>query len=124
MKKLMIVTVTIVACSAGFTTVRAKDARARPSGMTAPQERLMRLNGALLLTPDQQDKIRAIWIGQRSDFERARALPPNERRQKVRETVRMQNDSIAEVLNREQKEKFKELLARRDEAVRAGAEEQ
>lgn len=133
MKKL-IVTLTIAACAAGGFSVRADDERAKPpttkeEGRTGtarftPQERMRRLSEALMLTPEQQDKVRTIWAEQRPSFERARSFSPDERREKVREAVRVQNDRIAEVLTTEQKEKFKELLSRRAEAIRAEAEEE
>lgn len=133
MKKL-IVTLTVAACAAGGFSVRADDERAKPpttkeEGRTGtsrftPQERMTRLTEALTLTPDQQEKIRTIWAEQRSHFEKARALPQDERREKVREAVRAQNDRISEVLTPEQKAKFKELIARRAESIRAEGEEE
>lgn len=85
---------------------------------------MRRLSEALMLTPEQQDKVKTIWAEQRPSLDRARSFSPDERREKVREAVRIQNDRIAEVLTPEQKEKFKELLARRAEAIRAEAEEE
>ena len=46
-------------------------------------------------------------------MEKARALPQEERRAKLREITRAQNDKIVAVLTPEQKEKYKTAMANR-----------
>jgi Spy/CpxP family protein refolding chaperone len=131
MKKL-ILSLTIAACTA--LTVQAQDDKkapeggARPEGREGrrgggqfnPEERIKRLTEALTLTQEQQDKIKKVWEDGRSQFEGLRDLPQEERREKMREAMKVQNDKIAEVLNAEQKEKYKELMARRGDGQRRG----
>jgi Spy/CpxP family protein refolding chaperone len=134
MKKL-ILSMTVAACAA--LTVQAQDAKpkapeggARPEGRQGgnrfgnPEERMKRLNEALTLTQEQQDKIKKIWEDGRTQFEALRDVPQEERREKMREAMKVQNEKIAELLTAEQKEKYKELMARRGEGGtrRGGAE--
>jgi Spy/CpxP family protein refolding chaperone len=126
MKKL-ILSLTVAACAA--LTVHAQEekpkapeggARAegregRRGGQFNPEERMKRLTEALTLTQEQQDKIKKIWEEGRGQFEGLRDLPQEERREKMREAMKVQNDKINEVLTAEQKEKYKELMARRGE---------
>jgi Spy/CpxP family protein refolding chaperone len=128
MKKL-ILSLTVAACAA--LTVQAQDDKpkaptggaagpARPEGRQAnrqfnPEERLKRLTEALTLTQEQQDKIKKIFEDGRAQFEGLRDLPQEERREKMREAMKTQNDKIAEVLTAEQKDKYKEMMARRAE---------
>jgi len=133
MKKL-ILSLTVAACAA--LTVQAQDEKpkapggpARPEGRQAnrqfnPEERLKRLTEALTLTQDQQDKIKKIFDDGRQQFEGLRDVPQEQRREKMREAMKAQNDKIAEVLTPEQKEKYKEMMARQAERVpRRGAPE-
>jgi Spy/CpxP family protein refolding chaperone len=133
MKKL-ILSLTIAACAA--LTVQAQDEKPkRPEagraegrqgggGRFTTEERLKRLTEQLTLTQEQQDKIKKIFEDGRTQFEGLRDLQPEERREKMRELMKGQNDKIAEVLTAEQKEKFKEIAARRAEGGqrRGGAE--
>jgi Spy/CpxP family protein refolding chaperone len=136
MKKL-ILSLTVAACAA--LTVQAQDDKpkrpeggaARPEGRQgnrqqfSPEERLKRLTEALTLNQEQQDKIKKIFEDGRASFEGLRDLPQEERRTKMREAMTAQNEKIAEVLTAEQKEKYKELMARRGEGGprRGGAPE-
>jgi Spy/CpxP family protein refolding chaperone len=133
MKKL-ILSMTVAACAA--LTVQAQDEKPKSpeggaraegrqgGGRFTPEERLKRLTEQLTLTQEQQDKIKKIFDDSRSQFEGLRDLQPEERREKMRELMKGQNDKIAEVLTAEQKEKFKEIAARRAEGGprRGGAE--
>jgi Spy/CpxP family protein refolding chaperone len=130
MKKL-ILSLTVAACAA--LTVQAQDDKPkRPAGgegrqaggRFTPEERLKRLTEQLTLTQEQQDKIKKIFEDGRAQFEGLRDLQPEERRVKMREAMKAQDDKIAEVLTAEQKEKFKEIAARRAEGGprRGGAE--
>lgn len=123
MKKL-ILSLTIAACAA--LTLQAQEekpkapeggarAEGRRGGQFNPEERLKRLTEALTLTQEQQDKIKKIWDDGRSQFEGLRDLPQEERRTKMREAMQAQNEKVNEVLNAEQKEKYKELMAQRRE---------
>jgi Spy/CpxP family protein refolding chaperone len=122
MKKLFL-SLTIAACAA--LTVQAQDDKPkRPAGggegrqgggRFTPEERLKRLTEQLTLTQEQQDKIKKIFEDGRTQFEGLRDLQPEERRVKMREAMKAQDDKIAEVLTAEQKEKFKEIAARRAE---------
>lgn len=130
MKKL-ILSLTVAACAA--LTVQAQDDKPKPEGGAKaegrqgggrfdPEERLKRLTEALTLNQEQQTKIKKIWEDGRPQFEGLRDLPQEERREKMREAMKVQNEKIAEVLTPEQKEKYKELMARRAEDRRGGAE--
>jgi Spy/CpxP family protein refolding chaperone len=129
MKKL-ILSLTIAACAA--LTVQAQDDKPkRPEGGRGegrqgggarmnPEERIKRLNEQLTLTQEQQDKIKKIWEDGRTQFEGLRDLPQEERREKMREAMKAQNDKVVEVLTPEQKEKYKEMMARRGEGGGGG----
>ena len=128
MKKL-ILSLTIAACAA--LTVQAQDDKPkRPEGGRGegrqggarmnPEERIKRLNEQLTLTQEQQDKIKKIWEDGRTQFEGLRDLPQEERREKMREATKAQNDKVVEVLTSEQKEKYKEIVARRAEGGGGG----
>jgi len=138
MKKL-ILSLTIAACAA--LTVQAQDDKPkapdggqRPerrqgagggaAGRINPEERLKRMTEQLTLTQEQQDKIKKIWEEGRTQFEGIRELPEDQRRDKMREAMKVQNDKVAEVLTAEQKEKYKEMMARRGDGQgrRGGAD--
>jgi Spy/CpxP family protein refolding chaperone len=125
MKKL-IVSLTVAACAA--LTVQAQDDKPKPAeggaargegrqggGRFTPEERLKRLTEQLTLTQEQQDKVKKIFEEGRTQMEGLRDLQPEERRTKMREAMQAQNDKIAAVLTAEQKEKYKEIVARRAE---------
>jgi Spy/CpxP family protein refolding chaperone len=119
MKKL-IVSLAIVAFATATGLAQAQDDKPkRPAGAGggaarfSPEERLKMLTASLGLDQDQQDKIKKIMEESRPEMEKARALPQEERRAKLREITRAQNDKIVAVLTPEQKEKYKTAMANR-----------
>jgi Spy/CpxP family protein refolding chaperone len=88
-----------------------------PGGRMNPEERLKRMTEELGLTPEQQDKIKAI---NEKDGPQLRELMAKGRenltdadKEKVKELMKTQMEEIAAVLTPEQKEKFKAGMEKR-----------
>jgi Spy/CpxP family protein refolding chaperone len=84
-----------------------------PGGRMDPAERLKKMTETLGLTQEQQDKIKAIFESGREEFGKLRDVPEDQRREKMREAFKAQNDKILAVLTPEQQEKYKAAMAER-----------
>ena len=84
-----------------------------PGGRMNPEERLKRMTEMLTLTEEQQGKIKAIFEGGRVEMGKLRDVPEDQRREKIGEFMRAQNEKILAVLTPEQQEKYKAAMAER-----------
>lgn len=147
MKKLAVLTLSIVTLCAAPSFLRADDAvppkppggdkapadasksstaapgRAGGAGRFSPEERLKRMTEELGLTQDQQDKIKAIMEKNAQPLKdlmaKGRENLTDEDKTKFREILTSQAEEIAGVLTPEQKEKFKAAMEKR-RAARGG----
>lgn len=87
--------------------------RRGPGARMNPEERLKRMTEALSLTPEQQDKIKAIFEGGREEMAKLRDVPEDQRREKFGEFMKAQNEKVMAVLTPEQQEKYKNMIAER-----------
>lgn len=82
-----------------------------------PEERLKMMTEKLGLTPDQQEKIKAIFEkgkAEREAFKAAGGERTEEEKTKFRETMKAQRDEIDAVLTPEQRDKVKEMRKNRE----------
>jgi Spy/CpxP family protein refolding chaperone len=120
MKKLFF-TLTLTGILLGFAPVtHAQNAPASRGQRATPEERLKRMTETLSLTQDQQDKIKAIFEKNKTKLEEARTAPEDQRREKMRDAMKSQQEEIAAVLTQEQKDKQKADMEKRRSERQAG----
>jgi Spy/CpxP family protein refolding chaperone len=115
----------------GGDTAPASGGAARPGGAGgaggrfSPEERLKKMTEELNLTPEQQDKIKAIMEKNAPQFKdlmaKGRENITEEDKTKFRDLIKSQAEEIAAVLTPEQKEKYKAAMEKRRGAGGAGA---
>ena len=147
MKKLAVLTLSIVTLCVAPSLLRADDAvppkppggdkapadaskpsgaapgRAGGAGRFSPEERLKRMTEELGLDQDQQDKIKAIMEKSAQPLKdlvaKGRENWTEEDKTKIQELLKSQTEEIAAVLTPEQKEKYKAAIEKR-RAARGG----
>src|SRR4029077_4704981 len=87
--------------------------RGQGGGRANPEERVKKMTETLGLTQEQQDKIKAIFESGREEFGKLKDVPEDQRREKMREAFKAQNDKVLAVLTPEQQEKYKAAMAER-----------
>jgi len=131
MKKL-ILTLSLAAIAVAPLALRAEDPKPEPpkregggpgrpggpggpggGGRMNPEERLKRMTETLGLSQEQQDKVKAVMEENRGKFEEIRALPEDQRRDKMRELFAAQQEKINAILTPEQQEKYKAEMEKR-----------
>jgi len=72
-------------------------------GMMSPDERVAQIDKAVTLTADQKAKIKDILT---KEMDEMKALSPEERRGKMRESMKATHDAVRAVLTADQQTKF------------------
>jgi len=113
-----------VATAALFTLTSLNAADEKPAGERPkrpeggaqrqnPEERLKRMTEQLSLTQEQQDKVKPILEGSREEMAKLREVPEDQRREKMGEFMKAQNEKVLAVLTPEQQEKYKTAMTER-----------
>lgn len=74
----------------------------------------------LSLTQEQQDKIKAIFETGREELGKLRDVPEDQRREKMREAFKAQNEKVVAILTPEQQTKYKAAIAERMQHAKGG----
>ncbi len=88
----------------------------------APAERLKAMKEKLGLTDEQEGKVKAIFEKNRGKRAELKGLSKEDRRSKMRETLKSEMEEVGAILTPEQKEKWKtEMKNRRGGAAKPKA---
>ena len=120
MKKLLLTLALTGALLGSGSFIHAQDAQPGRGQRVTPEERLKRMTESLSLTQEQQDKIKVIFEKNKPKLEEARKAPDDQRREKVREAQKAQQEEINAVLTQEQKDKQKAQMEKRRAERQAG----
>lgn len=118
--RLLFITVILAALLAARTDAQEAKPGTAPAAQRrlAPEERLKVLTAALVLTPDQQEKVRDVYEKNEVPRKKLRAnqsLSAVDRRVQLRKLSTAEKDEIKAILTPEQKQKWEELMAKNAE---------